>query len=87
VLRARLKPKKVAKSFYFSNYEATMSETVYTWEEIVKHNTTKDLWIVYKDMVYDVTKFLEEHPGGEEIILDVAGDDSTTRRAWVYFSA
>ena len=27
--------------------------------------------------VYDVTKFLSEHPGGEEIMLESAGADST----------
>ena len=27
--------------------------------------------------VYDVTKFLVEHPGGEEIMLESAGMDST----------
>jgi cytochrome b involved in lipid metabolism len=27
--------------------------------------------------VLDVTKFLEEHPGGEEVILEVAGKDAT----------
>merc|ERR1712198_79519 len=27
--------------------------------------------------VYDVTKFLDEHPGGEEILIENAGEDST----------
>ena len=27
--------------------------------------------------VYDVTEFLAEHPGGEEILLETAGTDST----------
>ncbi|KAL5189764.1 Cytochrome B5 isoform D [Glycine soja] len=30
-----------------------------------------------KEKVLDVTKFLEEHPGGEEVILEVAGKDAT----------
>ena len=28
--------------------------------------------------MYDVTKFLEQHPGGEEVLLDLAGRDATT---------
>ena len=27
--------------------------------------------------VYDATKFLDEHPGGEEVLLDMAGKDAT----------
>ncbi|XP_043524655.1 cytochrome b5-like isoform X4 [Frieseomelitta varia] len=53
-----------------------MSKT-YSEEEVAKHNNAADLWIVYKDGVYDITKFLKEHPGGEEILLDLAGKDST----------
>ncbi len=45
----------------------------FTLEEVAKHNTKKDVWIVYKNKVYDVTNFLEQHPGGEEVLLDLAG--------------
>lgn len=27
--------------------------------------------------MYDVTKFLEEHPGGDEVLLEQAGQDAT----------
>ncbi|KAG8187625.1 hypothetical protein JTE90_027035 [Oedothorax gibbosus] len=44
----------------------------YTLEEIEKHNDKKSVWILIHGNVYDVTKFLEEHPGGEEVLLDQA---------------
>lgn len=50
---------------------------VYTIEEVQKHNTTDDLWIVYNGQVYDVSQYLDEHPGGEEVIVDCAGTDAT----------
>ncbi|KAJ1731669.1 hypothetical protein LPJ61_002418 [Coemansia biformis] len=45
--------------------------------DIAVHNKRKDVWIVISNRVYDVTKFLEEHPGGEEVILEYAGRDAT----------
>lgn len=53
-----------------------MSKT-YTEEDVATHNTRDDIWIIYNDKVYDVTQYLDEHPGGEEVILDCAGSDST----------
>ncbi|CUM65714.1 uncharacterized protein PRCAT00003362001 [Priceomyces carsonii] len=49
----------------------------YTFDEIALHNTRDDLWIVYNGKVYDVSPYIDEHPGGEEVILDVAGIDAT----------
>ena len=37
-----------------------MTTKKYTWEEIAKHNTRKDCWIVVRGKVYDVTHFLDE---------------------------
>ncbi|CAL5080993.1 unnamed protein product [Urochloa decumbens] len=48
----------------------------YTKKEVSTHNTRKDCWIIIKDKVYDVTSYVEEHPGGDAI-LNNAGDDST----------
>lgn len=57
-----------------------MSETelkTYTLDEVSEHNTVDDLWVVYHGGVYDVTKYIDEHPGGEEVVIDVAGTDAT----------
>eukprot|EP00204_Picochlorum_oklahomense_P003424 CAMPEP_0118804750 /NCGR_PEP_ID=MMETSP1161-20130426/24309_1 /TAXON_ID=249345 /ORGANISM="Picochlorum oklahomensis, Strain CCMP2329" /LENGTH=141 /DNA_ID=CAMNT_0006733557 /DNA_START=27 /DNA_END=448 /DNA_ORIENTATION=- len=48
-----------------------------TLEEIAKHNTEKDCWIIFKGKVYEVSDYLEDHPGGVEIITDLAGQDCT----------
>ncbi|KOC66145.1 putative cytochrome b5 2 [Habropoda laboriosa] len=53
-----------------------MSKT-FSASQVSMHNKEKDLWIIYKDGVYDVTKFLKEHPGGEEVLIDLAGKDAT----------
>merc|ERR1719343_750603 len=49
----------------------------YTMEEVAKHTTKEDCWVVVSGQVLDVTKFLGEHPGGELAILTFAGKDAT----------
>jgi predicted heme/steroid binding protein len=49
----------------------------YTLEEVAKHNTKADCWVVLDGKVLDVTSFLSEHPGGELAILTFAGKDAT----------
>jgi L-lactate dehydrogenase (cytochrome) len=33
-------------------------------QQISEHKTPEDCWIVVDNQVWDVTDFLEEHPGG-----------------------
>jgi hypothetical protein len=33
-------------------------------EEISKHNTPEDCWIVVEGKIWDITEFAPEHPGG-----------------------
>lgn len=40
---------------------------------ISKHSTRQSCWIVLDSKVYDVTSFLQQHPGGESVILKQAG--------------
>ncbi|XP_038076591.1 cytochrome b5-like [Patiria miniata] len=49
----------------------------YTLDEVGDHWEAKSCWVVLFDLVYDVTEFLHQHPGGSEILLEHAGHDST----------
>lgn len=51
--------------------------TYYTLEEVQKRNSAKELWLVIHGRVYDITSFVEEHPGGEEVLFEQAGADAT----------
>ena len=49
----------------------------YSLADVSEHATLSDCWIVMFDRVYDVTKFIDEHPGGQYIMLESAGRDAT----------
>lgn len=48
-------------------------------EEVAKHKSREDLWIVLYGLAIDVTNFIKDHPGGEAILLANAGKDATTK--------
>lgn len=50
---------------------------IITIEEVSWHDQSDDCWIIIYDYVYDCTKFIEQHPGGHEVILEYAGRDAT----------
>ncbi len=47
----------------------------FSWEDIRKHDKENDAWVVMDGEVYDVSKFLSEHPGGSSIVLPSLGTD------------
>jgi cytochrome b involved in lipid metabolism len=49
----------------------------YTMNEVSNHDKKNDCWIIINNMVYDVTNFLDIHPGGKSMIMMVAGKDAT----------
>ena len=49
----------------------------YSVTDVSSHNTRGDCWIIIGSSVYNVTPFLEEHPGGDDILLEGGGKDVT----------
>ena len=48
---------------------------IFTTEDLTVHNKKGDCWIVRNGKVYDVSAFVEDHPGGDDLILQYAGKD------------
>jgi len=46
-------------------------------EEVAKHNTSNDLWLMVDGKAYDVTKFQKLHPGGAQLLQLYGGKDCT----------
>ena len=55
-----------------------MSDKQFTTADVASHNTAESgLYIIIDKGVYDVTNFVDEHPGGAKILKRVAGKDAT----------
>ena len=50
-----------------------METQTVTKEELNKHTKDGDLWVLVDGKVYDVSEYMEDHPGGKEILLDNSG--------------
>ena len=51
---------------------------LFSRKQVSEHNNANDCWVTVSNRkIYDVTKFLDEHPGGPQYILDYAGKDIT----------
>lgn len=46
-------------------------------EELKRHTKLNDCWIAIHGNVYDITGFMDEHPGGTDILRLHAGEDAT----------
>lgn len=55
----------------------TPMNNTYTWDQIRQHTSPGDLWLVIDRKVYDVSTWMEDHPGGPEVMLQEAGKDAS----------
>merc|ERR1719150_3164271 len=51
--------------------------SAFSMEDVGKHTTKNDCWVILSGKVLNVTSFLSQHPGGELAILTFAGKDAT----------
>ncbi|TFK95231.1 cytochrome b5-like heme/steroid binding domain-containing protein [Pterulicium gracile] len=56
---------------------ASSSPKTVTLEQFKEHTQRKNLYVLLSGKVYDVSKFIDEHPGGDEVLLAQAGQDAT----------
>ncbi|KAI4311425.1 hypothetical protein MLD38_036324 [Melastoma candidum] len=50
---------------------------LHSFEEVSKHNNKNDCWLIISGKVYDVTSFLDDHPGGDEVLITATEKDAT----------
>lgn len=59
------------------NAVSPATDKQYTLSELAGHKKASDCWIAISGNVYDVTNYLDYHPGGSDMILMVCGQDAT----------
>jgi L-lactate dehydrogenase (cytochrome) len=60
-----------------SGAEKMGSDNKISTTELSKHDNASDAWILINGVVWDVTEFAPEHPGGVDIISEYLGRDAT----------
>ncbi|KAL7923594.1 cytochrome b5-like heme/steroid binding domain-containing protein [Trichoderma austrokoningii] len=61
-----------------------MADKSFTTSDVSSHkDDANGYWLIVEDGVYDVTKFLDEHPGGSKILKRFAGKNAT-KAFWKY---
>ncbi|KAH0726610.1 hypothetical protein KY284_002475 [Solanum tuberosum] len=50
---------------------------LHAFNDLLEHNNKDDCWLLISGKVYDVTSFLDDHPGGDEVLLTATGKDAT----------
>ena len=55
----------------------TPTVTGYTMTQVRANSTARSCWTVIDDVVYDLTKWISNHPGGSSAILFLCGTDGT----------
>ncbi|RYP04663.1 hypothetical protein DL765_010106 [Monosporascus sp. GIB2] len=55
-----------------------LSESLeFTAKDVAAHRAATDAWMVIHGEVYDVSKYINDHPGGAEVLIEAAGADAS----------
>lgn len=52
-------------------------EGEFTASEVSAHNTADDCWVIIEGNVYDLSSFIDNHPGGAGALTNLCGKDGT----------
>ncbi|KAJ6007295.1 hypothetical protein N7540_011271 [Penicillium herquei] len=62
-----------------SSGEIPFCKQLFPRSEVASHNKEEDLWVIIDGKVFNLTSFLDTHPGGRRVLLQAAGSDATKK--------
>lgn len=60
------------------NKNSQNQTVILTPDEVAKHNSANDCWLIINNNVYEVTNYINDHPGGATTIISFCGQDATS---------
>ena len=71
-------PTPTASAKASASASASATTAGFTMAQVKANNSAKSCWAVVDDYVYDLTKWINSHPGGPGAIVSLCGTDATT---------
>ena len=70
---------KVSTSTFSGSTPTSMQKTsgLYSKADVLSHNSKSDCWLIINSNVYNVTSYINKHPGGAFAIISYCGKDAT----------
>eukprot|EP00484_Ammonia_sp_Unknown_P001164 CAMPEP_0197022650 /NCGR_PEP_ID=MMETSP1384-20130603/3463_1 /TAXON_ID=29189 /ORGANISM="Ammonia sp." /LENGTH=153 /DNA_ID=CAMNT_0042450725 /DNA_START=73 /DNA_END=534 /DNA_ORIENTATION=- len=70
-------PADAAETEEKKKLQALFTKKIFKMKEVEQHKSEEHPWVVIYGGVYDMTKFQLDHPGGPDVLQDIAGQDGT----------
>lgn len=75
--RESVRPSTDTSSNTASVTDSTKQASGYTMTDVAKHTSASSCWTAVNGSVYDVTSWINRHPGGAGAILSMCGRDAS----------
>ncbi|XP_032229907.1 sulfite oxidase isoform X1 [Nematostella vectensis] len=73
-LKDRYRTIDIKREFHVHARDSSSPSRTFSLSEVARHTDSRNgVWTTYEDGVYDLTDFIEQHPGGKRMIMLAAG--------------
>ncbi|XP_058101888.1 cytochrome b5-like [Magnolia sinica] len=69
---------QISLSLLFGVSVSMEERKLFSLSEVSLHTSKNDCWLIIGGKVYNVTEFLEEHPGGDDVLIQASANGDAT---------